>query len=212
MAFPNYLNQNFEWNYGFDSKLKPSDLVLSDLKAGQQKGQSTSFSLNNNNVGQSTKRNIKQQLQLSNELQAIQGQDVLFENANFEHQTLLNLDLYDVDSIFTECNNTHFISNDFDQHSFISKHPLEFRSQSYFEIKINSGGYYDQVQVGLVFLLENDIRLGLNSSSELLNTFKNNSIIPGYEPLSIGYHGDDGKMYYNLSSNVCLETLIARAK
>ena len=41
---------------------------------------------------------------------------------------------------------------------------------------------------------------------------KNNSVIPGYEPLSIGYHGDDGKVYHNLSTNVCLETLIHRAK
>jgi len=47
-----------------------------------------------------------------------------------------------------------------------------------------------------------------NSSSELLNTLKNNSAIPGFEPMSIGYHGDDGKIYHNLSSNVCLETLI----
>lgn len=68
------------------------------------------------------------------------------------------------------------------------------------------------MQLGLIFLLEDDIRLGLNSSSDLLNTLKNNSVIPGYEPLSIGYHGDDGRMYYNLSSNVCLETLIHRAK
>ena len=155
-------------------------------------------------------------MQLSSELQAIQGQDILFDNTisnnEAQHRTLLNLELYDTESIFTECNNTHFISNDFEQHSFISKYPLEFRSQSYFEIKIHSGGYYDQFQVGLVFLLENDIRLGLNSSSELLNTFKNSAIIPGYEPLSIGYHGDDGKLYYNLSSNVCLETLINRAR
>jgi hypothetical protein len=52
----------------------------------------------------------------------------------------------------------------------------------------------------------------MTTSSDLLNTMKNNSVIPGYEPLSIGYHGDDGKLYHNLSVNVCLETLIQRAK
>jgi len=51
-----------------------------------------------------------------------------------------------------------------------------------------------------------------NSSSDLLNSMKNNSVIPGFEPMSIGYHGDDGKLFHNLSSNVCLETLIQKAK
>jgi hypothetical protein len=41
---------------------------------------------------------------------------------------------------------------------------------------------------------------------------KNKSMIPGYEPLSIGYHGDDGHLYHNVSQNVCLENLIKRAK
>lgn len=30
--------------------------------------------------------------------------------------------------------------------------------------------------------------------------------------MSIGYHGDDGRLYHNLSTNVCLETLIQKAK
>jgi hypothetical protein len=41
---------------------------------------------------------------------------------------------------------------------------------------------------------------------------KNNGIIPGYEPLSIGYHGDNGNIYQNLSKNVCLEGLIQKAQ
>ena len=60
-------------------------------------------------------------------------------------------------------------------------------------------------------MLEKDIFTGRNSSSNVLNSMVNNSMIPGYEPLSIGYHGDDGKVYHNLSQNVCLETLILRA-
>jgi len=131
----------------------------------------------------------------------------------------LNFDLFDRENVFTECHDTHFISNDFDQHSLISSHPLELpvgskdgNRQSYFEILIHSGGYYDQVQIGLVFLNQADIKMGLSTSSNLLNTMKNNNVIPGYEPFSIGYHGDDGKMYHNLSNNVCLESLIQRAK
>jgi|TARA_B110000285_G_C14837195_1_gene473646 hypothetical protein len=46
----------------------------------------------------------------------------------------------------------------------------------------------------------------------VLNTAKNKGIIPGYEPLSIGYHGDNGNIFHNLSKNVCLEQLIQRAK
>jgi hypothetical protein len=53
---------------------------------------------------------------------------------------------------------------------------------------------------------------GKSSSSNLLNSLKNTGVIPGYEPLSIGYHGDDGKLFFNLSRNVCLEQLIQRAK
>lgn len=133
-------------------------------------------------------------------------------------QTLINLDIFDKDTIFTECNDTHFISNDFEQHSIISSSPLELShdpedpKQSYFEIKVHCGGYYDQVQIGLIFINQSDLELGLSSSSDMLNTLKNNGIIPGYEPLSIGFHGDDGKLYHNLSTNVCLETLIQRAK
>jgi hypothetical protein len=39
-----------------------------------------------------------------------------------------------------------------------------------------------------------DIQQGFNSSS-ILNSAKNNQIIPGYEPLSVGYHGDNGCIY-----------------
>ena len=83
--------------------------------------------------------------------------------------------------------------------------------QSYFEVKIHSGGFYDQIQIGLLFMVEKDIYTGRNSSSNLLNSLINNSMIPGYEPLSIGYHGDDGQLFHNLSQNVCIETLIFRA-
>lgn len=37
-------------------------------------------------------------------------------------------------------------------------------------------------------------------------------MIPGYEPLSIGYHGDDGKLYMNTSKNLCIDHLIRRAR
>lgn len=56
-----------------------------------------------------------------------------------------------------------------------------------------------------------DVQQGFNSSS-ILNSAKNNQIIPGYEPLSVGYHGDNGCIYQNLSKNACLENLILRAQ
>ena len=63
---------------------------------------------------------------------------------------LLNLDIFDRDSVFTEVNDTHFITNDFEQHSLISSSPLilpasslDDEKQSYFEVKIHSGGFYD---------------------------------------------------------------------
>jgi hypothetical protein len=46
----------------------------------------------------------------------------------------------------------------------------------------------------------------------LLNSFKNEGVIPGYEPRSIGFHGDDGKVYYNSSRNISVDELIRQAQ
>ena len=36
-------------------------------------------------------------------------------------------------------------------------------------------------------------------------------MIPGYEPLTIGYHGDDGKLYSNLCQDISIEHLLTKA-
>lgn len=84
--------------------------------------------------------------------------------------------------------------------------------QSYFEIKIHSGGFYDQIQIGLLFMHEKDVLNGFASSSDVIQALKNLSMIPGYEPLSIGYHGDDGHIYNNLCQDISIENLIRRAQ
>ena len=37
-------------------------------------------------------------------------------------------------------------------------------------------------------------------------------MIPGYEPMSIGYHGDDGCIYNNISQDLGIENLIKKAQ
>lgn len=64
---------------------------------------------------------------------------------------------------------------------------------------IHSAGFSDQVQIGVLFMHTTDVLNGLATSSDLSNSVNNLNMIPGYEPLSIGYHGDDGKIYGNLS-------------
>lgn len=59
---------------------------------------------------------------------------------------------------------------------------------------------------------ERDVLNGLSTSSDLSNTLNNLSMIVGYEPLSIGYHGDDGCIYNNLSQDVSIDHLIKRAQ
>ena len=86
-------------------------------------------------VSKHSKAGIKQELQLSNDLAAQQASDLLMssKHSNVSQQTkdphiLLNnikLDLYDRENVFTECVETHFISNDFEQHSLISSQPLQ---------------------------------------------------------------------------------------
>jgi len=65
--------------------------------------------------------------------------------------------------------------------------------------------------MGLIFLDANDIDPKTGSST-ILNSFKNEGVIPGYEPFSIGYHGDDGRIYNNLSKSIGLEGLIKLAQ
>jgi len=100
-------------------------------------------------IKKSPPKRIRQELHLSNELQAQQAVTVDIKPTNKDCQ-VLNFDLFDKDSVFTECQDTHFICNDFEQHSLISSHPLQLPinskdelRQSHFEIKIHSGGYYD---------------------------------------------------------------------
>jgi hypothetical protein len=79
----------------------------------------------------------------------------LFEN-------YINFDRFDHLSVFKE-HDTHYVCNDFEQHSLASSSALEPQSlnheinaknaddfirnyaQSYFEIKVHSGGFYDQI-------------------------------------------------------------------
>jgi len=59
---------------------------------------------------------------------------------------------------------------------------------------------------------EKDVMNDLSSSAEFVNSLNNLTMIPGYEPLSIGYHGDDGKIYNNLSQDLSIEHLIKKAQ
>eukprot|EP00347_Sterkiella_histriomuscorum_P003756 403363071 len=59
------------------------------------------------------------------------------------------------------------------------------RSLAYYEVKINMGGFYDQLAIGIT-----------NNSSYSLTEFA------GYHQHSIAYHADDGKVYVNGKSIV----------
>jgi len=152
--------------------------------------------------------------------------------AQFTLKSFLNFDIFDRQAIVVE-GDTHFINNECDSvHALICSSPLEVVDQvqlkcanlknskevfdcyrqSYFEVKVHSSGFYDQVQVGLLFMHEKDVLNGFGSSSDVIQALKNLSMIPGYEPLSVGYHGDDGHIYNNLCQDISIENLIRRAQ
>lgn len=152
--------------------------------------------------------------------------------AQFTMKSFLNFDIYDSQAVAVE-GETHFINSESDSvHALICSSPLEVVDemqlkcanlknakdvfdcyrQSYFEIKIHSSGFFDQVQIGLLFMHEKDVLNGFGSSSDVIQALKNLTMIPGYEPLSIGYHGDDGHIYNNLCQDISIENLIRRAQ
>ena len=150
----------------------------------------------------------------------------------FAGKAVLNFDIFDREALRQE-SETHFINIDQSDtvHSLLSSAPLEtvvmdegrFRSlsprglfenqrQSYVELAIHSAGFADQVQIGVLFLHDRDVLNGLATSSDLSNSVNNLNMIPGYEPLTIGYHGDDGRIYGNLSQDLCIDHLIKKAQ
>lgn len=181
----NYSNQNLVWEYTplpllrlyqqhSSKQVIPAAQTIKPLSSNQLPSSMKNVSINSissKKIGPQ-KFGFKQELHLSNELQAQQAHDILSQTSRNSRppenkdltsralgasvqttgKQLLNFDIFDRESVFTECMDTHFITNDFDQHSLISSSPLVIPAsslddlkQSYFEIKIHSGGYYDQI-------------------------------------------------------------------
>jgi hypothetical protein len=125
-----YTNESYNWGYDLDiySTIKNINMFEKEL---QKKANSYSKSFN-----RATPVDPKPFIQFT---------------------TVIDLDIYD-QNVFTEHNATHFLTNDFEQHSVLSSTPLSIGikvnpsdpseymqnyTQSYFEIKIHCGGFYD---------------------------------------------------------------------